>query len=143
MNLCMSEKVDFRTYVPATLKTIDGFLQRHNDLKNKVRSASSLDPARASQASEDTCDSMFTKLNNYVVLMHDLKLCKEKSYSEFKSGSIYNMYECALDTTRTTKKVICSKEELGRSFQITPKGDDKMSIHISISLTSRAGGELI
>ena len=75
--------------------------------------------------------------------MHELKLCKERSYSEFKSDSIYNMDECALDTTRTTKKVICSKEELDRLFQITPEGDGKMSIHISIALTSRADGELI
>ena len=53
------------------------------------------------------------------------------------------MDECALDTTRRTKKLLCSKEDLGRLFQITLEGDGKMRIHISIALTSRADGELI
>ena len=119
------------------------FLDQHYNIlwKKKVRSVSSLDPARATQASEDTRDSMFTKLNDNVILMHELKIYEERSYSELKCDAIYNMDECALDITRRSKKVLCSKEELGRLFQITSEGDGKMSIHIA--LTSRADGELI
>ena len=50
------------------------------------------------------------------------------------------MDECALDTTRQKRKVLCSKEELNRLFQITPEGDGKMGIHITLALTSRADG---
>ena len=61
MNLCMSKKIDKHKYVLATMKTVYGFLGRHPELWTKVRSASSLDPARAAQASGDTHDSMFNK----------------------------------------------------------------------------------
>ena len=142
MNLCMSERFDHREYVPATMKSVYGFLQRNNELQSKVRSASSIDPARAAQASKYTRDCMFTKLNSYVVLMHELKICKEKTFSEFKSDAIYNMDELALDTTRRSRKVLCSKDQLCRLFMITPKGDDKMNMHISIALTTRADGKL-
>ena len=141
MNLCMSERFDHREYVPATMKSVYGFLQRNNELQSKVRSASSIDPARAAQASKYTRNSMFTKLNSYVVLMHELKICKEKTFSEFKSDAIYNMDELALDTTRRSRKVLCSKDQLCRLFMITPKGDDKMNMHISIALTTRADGK--
>ena len=55
-------------------------IKRNEKLNEKLRSAGSLDPARAAQAREETRDSMFTKLNNYVVLLHELGICKEKNY---------------------------------------------------------------
>ena len=137
----MSEKKNMREFVPATLKTVDGFLKRNDQLRNKVKNTSSLDPARASQACEMTRDCMFTKLENYVCLMHELGLCKEKLYRDFKSSCLYNMDECALDTTRSRKKVICSHTETKRLFRITPEGDGKMNVHITVALTSRADGK--
>ena len=142
INLVLMDRKDSREYVPATLKTVDGLISRNKRLKNALVSAGSLDPARAAQASTETRDSMFTKLENYVVLLHELGICKEKSYCEFKSSCLYNMDECALDTTRRKKKIICSAEEVHRLFHITPEGDGKMNIHITLALTSRADGKL-
>ena len=50
------------------------------------------------------------------------------------------MDECAIDTTKH-KKILCSKEDTARLFQITPEGDGKMNVHISIALTTRADGK--
>ena len=85
---------------------------------------------------------MFTKLDNYIVLLHELGIFREKSYSEIKSSQIYNMDKCALDTTRQKKKVLCSKEEICHLFQITSEGD-RMNTHISIALTSRYDGKFL
>ena len=141
INLILLEKSDKRQFVPATMKTVDGLIKRHQDLNTRLSNASLLDPACASQACEETRDSMFTKLDNYVLLLHELSICKEKSYSEFKSNSIYNMDECALDTTKRSKKIVCSKDGVKRLFVITPEGDGKMKLHISLALTTRADGE--
>ena len=141
INIVMSEKTNVREFAPATMKTVNGFIKRNEKLRSKVRNTSSLDPARASQACEITRDCMFTKLENYVCLMNELGLCKEKSYRDFKSSCLYNMGECAMDTTRSKKKVICSHEDMKRLFRITPEGDGKMNVHVTIALTSRADGK--
>ena len=62
INIVLIEKKDKRTFVPATMKTVDGLIRRNKKLKNKVRNAASLDPARAAQASVNTRDAMFTKI---------------------------------------------------------------------------------
>ena len=141
VNIILREKRTKENYVPATMKTVDGLLKRLDQLKSTVSTSSSIDPARATQANKDVRDSMFTKLENYIVLLHELGIFKVKSYSEIKSFQIYNMDECAIDTTKTNKKILCSKEEVSRLFQITPEGDRKMNLHISIALTSRADGK--
>ena len=120
---------------------LTGLIQKNEKLRKTVRSAASLDSARAKQANEQTRDCMFTKLYNYVILMHELNLCKEKTYCEFKSNCIYNMDECTLDTTKTSKKMFVHKKGIKRLFIITPKGDGKMKLHISLAFTTRADGE--
>ena len=109
INLVLLEKSDKTEFVPATMKIVDSLMNRHKDIKTRLSSASSLDPAQAYQACEETRDSMFTKLDNYVLLLHELSICKEKSYSEFKNNCIYNMDECALDTTKRSKKLFVQK----------------------------------
>ena len=143
LNLSLAEKTDKRLFIPATMKVVTGVMKRNPKLQSTVRSAASLDSARAAQANEETRDSMFTKLDNYVALMHEMGICTETSYCEFKNTQIYNMDECAIDTTRRQKKVLCSKEDVKRLFQITPEGDNKMNVHISLALTSRADGKFI
>ena len=140
INLVLKEKNESTHFVPATMKTVHGLLKRNKQLSSKVRSASSIDPSRSAQATKETRDSMFTKLNNYIVLLHELGVFKEKNYCEINSQQIYNMDECALDTTRQKRKVLCSKEDLHQLFQITPEGDGKMGVHVTLALTSRAGG---
>ena len=121
------------------MRTVEGIMKQNNILKDTVCNTSALHAARAAQASTGTRDSMFTKLENYIDPLHELGIFREKSYSEIKSSQIYNMDKCALDTTRQ-KKVLHSKEEICCLFQITPEGD-RMNIHISIALTSRANGK--
>ena len=53
------------------------------------------------------------------------------------------MDECALDTTKTSKKIVCSQKGIKRLFIITPEGDGKMKLHISLALTTRADGEFL
>ena len=67
------------------------------------------------------------------MLLHELGICKEKNYCEIEINSqqLYNMDECALDTTRQKRNVLCSKEDLHQLFQITPKGDGKTGVHIT------------
>ena len=143
MNIIMQERIDKRIYVPATMKSVRSLIKRNKQLRERLRSAGSIDPARAAQATEETRDSMFTKLNNYIILMHELGICKEKNYCDIDSKQIYNMDECSVDTTRQKKKVLCSCEDSQRLFQNTPEGDGKMKIHISIALTSRADGKIL
>ena len=47
-------------------------------LRATLTGAGLLDLARAPKATEETRDSVFTKLNNYVVLVHELGICTEK-----------------------------------------------------------------
>ena len=112
VNIILQEKRDKRLTVPATMKTVDGMLSRNDTLKKQVRSASSLDPCRAAQATHETRDCMFTKLENYVVLLHELGLLKYKNYCNVPSSSIYNMDECAIDTTKRKKKYYVQKKIL-------------------------------
>ena len=86
------------------MRTVDGLMKRNEKLRTTVRNASSLCPTRAAQASEEIRDIMFTKLENYVILLNELGIFKEKAYCDTKSSCIYNMDECAVDTTRTKKK---------------------------------------
>ena len=78
INLVLKEKNESTPFVPATMKTVHGLLKRNTQLSDKVRSASSIDPSRSAQATKETRDSMFTKLNNYIVLLHELGIFKEK-----------------------------------------------------------------
>ena len=80
VNLILREKRSKSNFTPATMGTVEGILKRNDILKNTVCSTSALDPARAAQALVETRDSMFTKLENYIVLLHELGIFKEKSF---------------------------------------------------------------
>ena len=71
------------------MKTANGMLNQSETLRKQVRSASSLDLCHAAQASHETRESMFTKLENYVVLLYELGLSKYKSYCNVPSSCIY------------------------------------------------------
>ena len=53
-------------------------MKRHDKLRATLTGAGLLDLARAAKATEETRDSMFTKLHNYEVLVHKLDICAEK-----------------------------------------------------------------
>ena len=54
-------------------------MKQHDKLRATLTGAGLLDLARAAKETEETRDSMFTKLNNYAVLVHKLDICTEKN----------------------------------------------------------------
>jgi len=73
--------VDEREKVEVTDKVVRGLFKRHSDLL-KIVQASSLDPKCAKQASKETRDGMFTKLDSYIQLLHAMGLAPWKNYQE-------------------------------------------------------------
>ena len=141
------EREDERQRVDPSYRVIYRLLEKYPDLRSKVRASSAIDCLRAAQACSETRDTFFTKLNNYVELLHEMKYVKENNYAELCSSRgglrrIYNMDEVAVDTTQHRNKVICSKEFAKRCFSVTPEGDGKMNFHVSIALTTRADGKI-
>ena len=53
MNTVILEIQDQRTYVLATLKSVQGLIKQNDKLRATLTSAGSLDPARAAQAKEE------------------------------------------------------------------------------------------
>ena len=62
---------DARLIQAATRKTTRGLMGRHKELV-KIVQASSMDPKRAEQATEDTRDGMFFKLDAYIKSLHEM-----------------------------------------------------------------------
>ena len=118
---------------------LDRFLAKHPDLKNVV--GASLCPQRASKATADTRDAMFTKLDAFVKNLHAAGYVKWKSYPDIPKDCIYNMDEVGTDTTKHRGKILCSSLDTMRSYCITPEGDGKMNMHLTCCLTSRADGK--
>jgi len=71
--------------------------------------AASLDPKRARQATEETRDAMFFKLNSYIEMLHAMQKIPWKHYSDIPSDCIYNMDELGNDTTKHRNKIIFKK----------------------------------
>ena len=141
INVIINENVDSCLKEPVLIKVVHNLLARNKELHQTVKSASSLDPKRANQTKEDTQDSMFTKLQNCIVLLNQCNIFEEENFADISSKQLYNMDEVAVDTTKRRGKIICGVDLMKRLFQITPEGDNKMNVHITLALTSRADGE--
>ena len=63
-----------------------------------------------------------------------------KTFREVPKANIYNMDEVSTETSKHLKKIIGSKDNLGRAFQITPKGDGQMSFYITMYVSTCADG---
>ena len=141
VNEYISLDMDGRDRVDASEKVIRNLFLRYPD-QLKVVSASSLDPKRAAQATEDTRDAVFCKLNGYIKMLFAMDKVPWETYAEVPKESIFNMDEVSNDTTKHRKRIIAGKSGLwSRVFQNTPEGDGKMSQHITVCLTTRADGE--
>ena len=136
-----NRNVDKRNHTKISYHCMQDFLKRNDGVCSRVNNASLLDPKRAEQANEETRDSMFAKLHNYIRLLHEMGLLKETSYSQIQPHRIYNMDEVGLDTTRRRAKLIANAATVNRIFQITPEGDGRMNTHVTIAVTSRADGK--
>jgi len=106
----INQNVDERQRISISKHVTEGLLRRHKDLV-KVVAAASLDPKRARQATVDTRDAMFCKLNSYIELLNGEGVLPWKTYNEIPSDSIYNMDELGNDTTKHRNKVIQKKKK--------------------------------
>ena len=130
---------DPRQRVECTQEVLPGLRKRHPEVM-KLVSAGSLDPARAKKANRQTRDNVFYKLDCYIRSLFNMGLVPWKDYSEIPKDCLYNMDEVGADTTSRRNRIYVFKELL-RFFQVTPEGDGKMNMHVTIAHTSRADGE--
>jgi hypothetical protein len=134
------QKVDPRDAVECSEKVLRAILKRHKDIK--LGSAGSIDPARAMEATKETRDAVFTKLDCYVKNLNAMGLTKDwKSYKDIPAECIYNMDEVGTDTTKHRSKVLCHADTTIRKYCRTKEGDGKMNMHITACLTTRADGK--
>ena len=102
--------------------------------------ASSLDPKRAKQASKETQDAMFAKLDSYIHLLHAMGLVPWENYQEIPPQCLYNMDELGNIMTMHHKK---AKTDEAKEMHKTPEGDGHMPWHITVCLMTHADGEYI
>jgi len=136
-------QIDERESVEVSEKIVRGLFRRHGDLLKLVQAAS-LDPKRAKQASKETRDAMFAKLDSSVRLLKAMGLVSWNNYQEIPPDCLYNMDEVGNDTTKHRKKVVVGKTQDAkamRAFVKTPEGDGRMPWHITVCLTTRADGK--
>jgi hypothetical protein len=132
--------VDRRQQAECSEKVFRRMMEKHPDLV-KIISAGSLDPARARKATRATRDAVFYKLNAYIRNLNRMGKVPWKDYKDIPCGSIYNMDEASTDTTKHRSKVIADAAAIIRKYTETPEGDDKMNMHITACLTTRADGK--
>ncbi len=134
---------DERERVDVSDKVIRGLFSRHDELL-KVVQAASLDPKCVRQATKETRDAMFAKLDSYIKNLHAIGLVPWQNYQEIPPHCLYNMDELGNNTTKHRKKVIVGKTDKPsemRTFVKTPEGDGRMPCHITVCLTTRADGK--
>jgi hypothetical protein len=132
--------LDARLVQAATPKITRGMMRRHKELV-KIVQASSMDPKRAEQATEDTRDAMFFKLDAYIKSLYEMGHVGWKSYQEIPKDNIFNIDEVGNDTTKHRSKIVADKMNImAQMFQRTPEGDGKMSMHVTACITTCANG---
>jgi hypothetical protein len=136
----VNENVDRRHQVQCSEKVLRNMMKRHPDLV-KIISAGSLDPARARKATRATRDAVFYKLNAYIRNLNRMGKVPWKSFKDVPCEAIYNMDEASTDTTKHRSKIIADAAAIIRKYTETPEGDDKMNMHITACLTTRADGK--
>ena len=140
VNTYIHHHEDGRMFEPATMRLVDQMLKRHSDLA-KLVSASSMDPQRAKQATIETRDAVFFKLDGYIKTLNAMGHCEWESFKDVPDGDKLNMDEVGADTTKHRKKVIADKvADWARVFQVTPEGDGKMNMHVTLCITTCGNG---
>jgi hypothetical protein len=140
VNTYIHHHADPRMIEKASMGLVDQILKRHSVLA-KLVSASSMDPQRAKQATTETRDAVFFKLDGYIKTLNVMGHCEWKSFADVPDGDKLNMDEVGADTTKHRKKVIADKiADWARVFQVTPEGDGKMNMHVTICVTTCGNG---
>ncbi len=140
VNTYIHRHTDERMLEPATMRLGDEVLKGHSEL-TKLVSASSMDPQRAKQATTETRDAVFYKLDSYVKTLHAMGLCEWESFKDVDDKDKINMDEVGTDTTKHRSKIICDAAATIRHYSQTNPGDGKMNMHITCCLTTRADGK--
>jgi len=104
-NALINKDFDKRECVSISKHVTDGLLLCHKDLV-KVVAAASLDPKRARQATGETRDAMFSKLNSYIQILNAMGELPWKNYNDIPSNAIYNMDELGNNTTKHRNKIL-------------------------------------
>ena len=121
-------------------KVLCGFLSWQSDLI-KLIAAGSLDPVRSKKATAETRDAVFCKLDGFLKTLHAMGLVEWESFTDVPSNKLYNMDEVGTDLTKHWTKVIANALANIRQFQLTPEGDGRMNMHITLALTTCANGK--
>jgi len=140
----VNKDVDPHEHMPISKHIMEGILNRHSHLV-KIVAAASLNPKRAQQATEETRDAMFVKLNSYIEMLHAMEKISWKHYSDIPSDCIYNMDKLGNNMTKHRNKVIFKKmasEDTSKAWAFVQmaEGDGCMLWHITVCLTTCADG---
>jgi hypothetical protein len=127
----------------ATMKTVDN-LRSRSEGRLTLYGCSSLDVARADQATESVRDASFAKMECAIRQLYAMGLIPWRNMKDVPGRNKYNMDEIGSNTTERRQKVLGeSVRSQKRHFEITPEGDKTMPWHITCALTTRGDGELI
>ena len=141
VNEHLTKSVDERNFVAVSDKVLRLMRQRYPEI-GKLQTAASIDPARADKANEDTRDTMFVKLDEFVYLLHRMGVSPWERWADVPARNKYNMDEMGTDTTNHRNKVYTDMfSSLTGVFERTPEGDGKMNRHITLCVTTRADGK--
>ena len=140
-NAILSERIEEKEFVPVTRGVVRRIILENNELLKLMR-GNSIDPKRVRQADDNTLQSTFVKLENYVKILHRQGKIKWSSFAEVPAENMSNMDELSTNVHNHRKKVIASSTHLGRLFQEVNGGDSKMPFHISVCVTSKPTGRL-
>ena len=102
---------DARLIQAATRKTTRGLMGRHKELV-KIVQASSMDPKGAEQATEDTRDGMFFKLDAYIKSLHEMGHVRRKCYKDIPKEHLFRMDEVGTETTKCQSKIVAIRGAL-------------------------------
>ena len=140
VNGILACRIEKKCFTPVTRGVITRLIKKHSNLLNLLK-GNAIDPARVRQATEDVRNAMYTKLDNYIKILHAEGKVRWKCFEDIPPLNMSNMDEVATNTHDHRKKVVGDNAHLGRLFQLMHCGDGKMPFHITLCITSNPLGE--
>ena len=141
INGILKARVDEKDFVEATPKVVSRLLCKYDNLLS-ICGGNSINPARVRQADTEVRNAEFVKLANYLELLYKLGKVLWRTWREVPRENKSNMDEVATNAQDHRKKLIaCLLSNTMRLFQLTPEGDSKMPMHITLCITTIASGK--
>ena len=113
---------------------ITRLIQKHGNLLNLPK-GNAIDPACVSQATKDVHDAMYTKLDNYIKILHAEGRVPWKFFEDILPLNMSNTDKVATNTHDHRKIVVGDNTHSGRLFQLMQCGDGKIQFHITLCIT--------